>query len=192
MQLQTVLDKSITQTAGVLRGVKPDQLSAATPCADWDVRTLTNHLLQVVCALELAGRTRQVPGELWGRDLIADGWADGFHDQGRAAAAAWAADTAWDGAVSMGESELPAPLIATMLAADLAIHGWDLARATGQDYRCDDDVAEVTCGFVTDMGDQGRQLGIFAESRPVAQSAPALQRALALSGRDPGWTRPAA
>src|SRR6266540_2024713 len=60
------------QTANVVRGVKPDQLDAPTPCRDWDVGTLTNHLLQVVTALDLAGRGQPVPSDLWERDLPRD------------------------------------------------------------------------------------------------------------------------
>src|SRR5688572_25969424 len=137
MQLDAILTKSITEAAAVVRGVKPDQLAAPTPCADWDVRALTNHLLQVVGALHLAGRRRSVPDAMWGRDLMSEGWADRFEDEGRAAEAAWAQPGAWDGMVGMGGAEMPAPLIATMFASDLAIHGWDLARATGQEHHCD-------------------------------------------------------
>jgi uncharacterized protein (TIGR03086 family) len=191
MQLYAMLEKSITETAAVVRGVKPDQFSAATPCRDWDVRTLTNHLLQVVCALGLAGRLRAVPGELWGRELMSDGWADHFDEEGHAAVAAWVEPAAWDGTVGMGDAGMPAAMVATMLASDLAIHGWDLARATGQSYRCDDEVAELTRRFVTDMGEQGRQMGIYAAPLPVADGAPAFEQALVLSGRDPLWARPA-
>lgn len=168
-------------------GVKPDQFHVPTPCAEWDARALTNHLLQVVSALHLTGRRQPVPDELWGRDLMVEGWADRFDDEGRAAAAAWAQPNAWEGMVSMGGAEMPASMIATMFASDLAIHGWDLARATGQDYRCDDDVAEATCRFIADMGEQGRQMGIYATPVTVAEHAAAFERALALSGRDPQW-----
>ncbi|OJF10343.1 TIGR03086 family metal-binding protein [Couchioplanes caeruleus] len=192
MQLNALLNKSISKAAAVVRGVEPDQFHAPTPCAEWDVQTLTNHLLQVTSALHLAGRRQPVPDQLWGRDLMTEGWADRFDDEGRAAAAAWAQPSAWDGMVSMGGAEMPAPMIATMLATDLAIHGWDLARATGQDYHCDDDVAEATCRFITDMGDQGRQMGIYATPVTVAGNVAAFERALALSGRDPRWAGPPA
>jgi uncharacterized protein (TIGR03086 family) len=187
MQLNDPLAKSVADTAAMLRGVKPDQLTAPTPCAGWDVRVLTNHLLQVVGALHLAGRRQPVPDALWGQDLVDEAWADRFDDEGRAAVAAWARPDAWDGTVGMGGAEMPAPMIATMFVSDLAVHGWDLARATGQDHHCDDGVAELTYRFLTDTADQGRRMGIFAAPVPVAGTAPAFVRALALSGRDPHW-----
>lgn len=192
MQLNAVLDKSITQAAAVVRGASSARLDASTPCTEWDVRTLTNHLLQVAQALLLAGQGEPVPDESWGRDLMGGGWADRFDETGRAAAKAWAEPSAWEGMVSMGQARLPAPMIATMLASDLAIHAWDLARATGQDYHVDAGVAEAANRFLTEMGEQGRQMGIFAAPTAVADDTPAFERALALSGRDPRWTRPTA
>ena len=189
MRFTPVLDKAITNAADVLRGVKPDQLDAPTPCADWTVRALVNHLLQAVSALTLAGEGRPVPGDLWGRDLMAEGWAARFEEQARAASAAWARPDAWDRAVDLGGMPMPASMAAAMLLSDFAIHGWDLARATGQEYRCDDDVAEATYQFVVDMGDQGRQMGIYGAPVPAGDGAPAFERALALSGRDPHWAR---
>ncbi|GAB1694669.1 hypothetical protein KRM28CT15_64720 [Krasilnikovia sp. M28-CT-15] len=93
--------------------------------------------------------------------------------------------------MNMGDMEMPAPMIASMLTSDLVIHGWDLARAAGQDYQCDDDVAELAHRFVVDMGEQGRQMGIYAAPLSVADGVPVFDKALALSGRDPHWTRPA-
>lgn len=190
MHLNALLAKSITEVAAVVRGVKNDQLSAPTPCAEWDVRALTNHLLQVTSALHLAGRRQPVPDELWSRDLMDEGWADRFDDEGRAATDGWARPNAWEGMVGMGGADMPAPMIATMFASDLAIHGWDLARATGQDYHCADDVAEATCRFLTDMAEQGRQMGIYATPVTVPDNAAAFTQALALSGRDPQWAGP--
>lgn len=183
--MRVVVEKAVARTAAVVRGVKPNQFGAPTPCRDWDVRTLMNHLLQVATALGLAGRGEPVPDDVWGRDLMADGWADRFEELTVGAARA-----DWTGDRRLGEAEMPASLVAAMLASDVVIHGWDLARATGQDYQCEADLAEVTYRFVADTGQQGRRMGIFGPPVPVAADAPVLTRALALSGRDPGWAPP--
>ena len=169
------LEKAIAGTAAVVRGVKPDQLGLPTPCRDWDVRTLANHLLQVATAVGMAGRGEAVPDELWGRELLDDGWADRFESLATAPERAGVAAP---------------PVIVAMLTSDIVLHGWDLARATGQDFRCDPAVAEVAYGFVVETGEQGRRMGIYAPPVPVEGTAPALDRALAESGRDPRWTRP--
>ena len=187
MELNRLTAAAATEAVNVVRGVKPDQLRAPTPCHDWDVQALTNHLLQVISGLSLAGRDQAVPQDLWESDLMSDDWAGQFADEARRGVTAWANSAAW-GTIRMGSTEMPASLVATMLASDLVIHGWDLARATGQDYRCDDEVAEVTYRFIVDSAEQGRGMGIFARPVPVADDAPTLDRALALSGRDPRWT----
>lgn len=188
--LGEILDRSVTEAAAVVRGVAPDRLGAPTPCADWDVRALANHLLHVVQALGLAGQGKPVPDELWAGDPVAGDLADRFDDEARAATEAWARDDAWDGAVSLGAAEVPAAMAATMLVSDLVIHGWDLARATGQPFRCEDDAAELAHRFLLETGEQGREMGIYAAAHPPEETASLLERALAASGRDPRWSPP--
>ncbi len=185
MRLDTMLQATITGTAAVVRGVRPDQWKLATPCPDWDVRALTNHLMQVAAALELAGAGQAVPGELWSQDLVTDDWSGRFDGYAERAVTAWAGPPE---SVSFGGTDLPGPLVLTMLASDLVIHGWDLARATGQDYRPGDGAAAMAEQFVAQTGEQGRQMGIFAEARPAGEDATPLDRALAGSGRDPRWS----
>ncbi|GAA0805474.1 TIGR03086 family metal-binding protein [Spirilliplanes yamanashiensis] len=169
-----------------LAGVRPERLGAPTPCAGWDVATVANHLRQVLTALHLAARDGTVPPELWERDLAG---AD-------AAAIAAQAVAAWErpaaAAIVMGPATMPAGVVAAMLSADLVLHGWDLARATGQDVACPPAAAEAAVAFLGDFADQGRGMGLFAAPVPVPADAGALDRALGLSGRDPAWTpRPA-
>ena len=191
MQLHSTVERALAGTAQVVRGVEAAEFGSPTPCDDWDVRALINHMLQVSSALSRAGRGEAVPADLWELDLMDTDWAGRFDDKAKAAVAGWADPTAWEGTVSLGGAGMPAPMIATMLASDLVIHGWDLARATGQAYRFDAEAAEMTHRFVADMGEQGRQMGIFAAPLPVSDTAPALDLALALSGRDPKWAAPA-
>ncbi len=97
MQLHAVLVRAFADTGAVVRGVTPEQLGAPTPCADWDVRALTNHVLQVGYALKLAGRRAPAPDDLWTRDLIgADGPSDRFEDDRRDALEAWSEPATWD------------------------------------------------------------------------------------------------
>jgi hypothetical protein len=68
---------------------------------------------------------------------------------------------------------------------EFVVHSWDLAKATGRPWACDEDVADAaTAG----MAEQGRQIGIFGPEVPVPASAPALDRLAGLTGRDPDWT----
>jgi uncharacterized protein (TIGR03086 family) len=126
-----------------------------------------------------------VPGDLWSDDLLTGDWSGRFDGYAGRAVTAWAEPPA---VVSFGGTDLPGPLVLTMLASDLVIHGWDLARATGQDYRPDTGAAAMARQFVADTAEQGRQMGIFGPARPVEDSATPLDQALAGSGRDPRWS----
>lgn len=190
MHLDTVISAAAGRTGAVLRGVVPQRLTAPTPCADWDVRTLVNHLLQVGSALALAGRGGPVPGELWIADLVDDDFAARYARDAAAASAGWAAPPT--APITMGEHEMPpaAVAVAAMLATELTIHGWDLALATDQDYDPDPAAVDLTTRFMAEMAEQGRAMGIFAPPVPVAPDAGPFATVLAISGRDPSW-RPA-
>ena len=79
-------------------------------------------------------------------------------------------------------------MVATMLVSDLVIHGWDLATATGQQFQCNTDLADATLGFVAATADQGRGMGLYGDAWPVGGQSSSLDRALAVSGRDPEWS----
>ncbi|GIF73998.1 TIGR03086 family metal-binding protein [Asanoa siamensis] len=187
MHLDSVISDATGRTGAVLRAVTPADLAAPTPCAQWDVRTLVNHLLQVGSALALAGRGGPVPGELWAAELMDPEFADRFDTDAADARAAWAEPPA--GPITLGAYEMPPAAVASMLAADLTIHGWDLARATGQDYAPEPGTVELTTRFMAEMVEQGRARGIFADPVPVAPDAGPFAAVLAVSGRDPRWRK---
>jgi uncharacterized protein (TIGR03086 family) len=185
MHLDSVISDAAGQTGLVLRGVRKAHLDAPTPCADWDVRTLANHVLQVGSALALAGRGGPVPTELWNQELLDDDFAARFDADREQAIVGWAVAPA--APITLGAYEMPPAAVASMLTTDLTIHGWDLARATGQDYEPDPAAVELTARFMTEMAEQGRAMGIFAAPVPVDAGAGPFAAVLAVSGRDPGW-----
>ncbi len=96
-----------------------------------------------------------------------------FDDEAAAAAEGWAAPPA--GPITVGEHEMLPAAVAAMLATDLTIHGWDLARATNQHYDPDPAAVDLTARFMAEMAEQGRAMGIFAPPVPVAPDAGALR-----------------
>ncbi len=163
-------------TDDLIRAVPADRRHAPTPCRDWDVDALTGHLFQVVAALDLAGHGQPIPAEHWQR-----------RHTGATIAADWAAPPE---KVDMGGMVLPGETVVAMLAGDLVLHGWDLARATGQAFAPATAAVRMTYEFVSAFAAQGRGQGLFAEPVPVPDDAPLLDRALGLSGRDPAWSGP--
>lgn len=177
-------------TGAVVRAIRPDQFGNPTPCANYDVRTLVNHLFHwgASYAERAARKAAPPPG---GPDDDRTGrpdWAEEFARQAELAARAWSAPDAWTGTSHLAGRPMPAELVGSLLSVELVLHGWDLAVATGQPTRCPPELASATLDIVTRVADHARANGAFGDAVPVAESAPPLSRALALSGRDPDWS----
>ena len=177
------------EAARVVSGVRSDQLSAATPCTDWDLRTLLNHtILWTAYSAERRARDEALPDELMNKDFVAEpGYAADYAAQLDRAVAAWSDPAAWQRDLNVMGSPTPAADVATLLIAEMVLHGWDVARASGQGYACRDDVAAAVYEATAANAELFRKYQGFADEVPVPDSAPVLDRALALSGRDPGW-----
>jgi uncharacterized protein (TIGR03086 family) len=103
------------------------------------------------------------------------------------ALAAWAEPAVWDRELDVMGAKTPAADVGALIIAEMVLHGWDLATATGQDYTVSDRAAEAAFGAVEANAELFRQYKGFADPVPVADDAPVLDRVLALSGRDPAW-----
>src|SRR5271169_4225663 len=180
------------ETARVVADAAKDAAKdAATPCTDWDLRTLLNHtILWTSYSAERRAHGESVAEELMSKDFTAEpGYAQAYQDQLAKAVDAWSKPEAWAGDRNVMDSATPAGDIAAMLIAEMVLHGWDIAEATGQDYRCDDAVARNVLKTVEAQGELFRQYQGFAAIVPVSADATAFDRALALSGRDPGYKK---
>jgi uncharacterized protein (TIGR03086 family) len=164
-------------------------LEQTTPCTDWDLRTLLNHMiLWTSYSAERRAYGESVAEELMSKDFTAEpGYAQAYQAQIAKAVDAWSEPEAWAGDRNVMGSATPAADIAAMLIAEMVLHGWDIAQATGQDYRCDEGVAQAVLETVRAQGELFRQYQGFAAIVSVPEDATAFDRALALSGRDPGW-----
>jgi uncharacterized protein (TIGR03086 family) len=85
--------------------------------------------------------------------------------------------------------DLPGAVAAMVATDELVVHGWDLARATGQEYRPDPAALRSALAFLTETarGPEEERAAIFGPVVPVPGDAPLLDRAIGLSGRDPRW-----
>ncbi|WP_371480681.1 TIGR03086 family metal-binding protein [Kitasatospora sp. NBC_00315] len=188
-QLHRSLAESAAEAARIARGVTPGRLAGPTPCAGFDTRTLVNHwVLYSSHGLAHRARREQLSDELQNRDFTAAAdWADAYAAELDRAVAAWAEPAVWEGGIDSGGGVTPAPEVAAMLLAELVVHGWDVARATGQDYRCSPETALAVLGVVEANAELYRRYQGFGEPVEVPATASVLTRALALSGRDPHW-----
>lgn len=169
----------------LVSGVRDDDLSRITPCADWSVSDLLAHV-HVFATVFTANAQKQAPSFPAG--LVEDWRAAipaGLDDLARA----WREQSAWQGRVSAGGIEMDASDNAVVAIEELTVHGWDLARATGQELDVDDDrLNEIERFF--DLFGHGIEAGDgpFAPQARAPQDATRLQTTLARTGRDPLWT----
>ncbi|MFH9822604.1 MULTISPECIES: TIGR03086 family metal-binding protein [Streptomyces] len=181
------MSECATEAARVARAVPQARLKEPTHCPGWDVRALVNHwVLYTSHGLEHRALRKQLPEDLVARDFAADpGWADAYAAQLDRAVAAWADPAVWDGEVDLGGGTMPADELAAMIVKETAVHGWDVAVATGGEFRLSEGAARMVLGVVERHGDLYRQYDGFADPVPVPDDAPTFERALAASGRDP-------
>ena len=194
--LHAHMSEAAAEAARIARGVTPGQLCGPTPCGTWDTRTLVNHwVLYTSHGLEHRALRKQLPEEWTERDFTAEpDWAGAYAAQLDRAVAAWADPAVWEGEVDLGFAVMPAPEIASLVIKETAVHGWDVAAATGQEFRCSPGLGELILKVVDEHAEIYRQYEGFAEPVALADPAPAsaFERALALSGRDPRWAPPRA
>jgi uncharacterized protein (TIGR03086 family) len=187
--LYASLRDAAAETIRVVRGVRdtPEGLGTATPSAEWDLRTVVNHLvLWTAHNFALRAEGGSVPAEWYERDFTAEpGWADAYAEGVDKALAAWSDPAVRERRMPMGDSTVPATAIAGMILLEFALHGWEVAQASGQDYRLDEATSRSVLDQVEQWAEMFRQYDGFAEPVPVADDATTFDRALALSGRRP-------
>lgn len=184
--------RSVDSFAGLVAGVPDSAWSRPTPCSDWDVRALVNHVVGEDRWTEplVEGRTVADVGDRFDGDLLGSDPAAAASQAGKEAVTAFAAEDALDRTIHVSYGDIPGEEYAWQLFADHLVHGWDLAVATGQQPWLDADAVEALQGWFAGREERYRQGGVVAARVDVGQEAGDADRLLAAFGRDPGW-RPA-
>ena len=195
--MTTATEKTTDLLVAVLSDLEPvvgritgEQLHEPTPCTELDVGQLRGHILGwlTTFAAGFADPGGQAPlDRLDGYTVPADAAAEV-----RSASAAMAAALRGGAAgrlMRLGDSAMPGDMALSMILWEYQVHGWDLARATGQSWSPPAEAAEQSLEFAPGMltPDYQGDGKAFAPRVPVPASAPALDRLLGLSGRNPGW-----
>ena len=177
------------EAARVVGGVPEGPLDGPTPCADWDLRTLLNHvILWTAYSAERRAYGESAAEDLMSKDFTADpGFRAAYADQIGRAVKAWSDPAAWERELGVMGNTTPAADVAAMLIMEMVLHGWDVAKASGQDYVCDDAVAALALETIEAQGEMFRKYEGFKDIVPLAGEATEFDRALSLSGRDPRW-----
>jgi len=175
------LGRAFAAVGDLITNIRPEQWSAPTPCTDWTVRQLVDHLIGMnrVFAALLAGE----PPSRRDADHIEGDPVGAYRDSAARLQAAFdqpgALERTYRGPLgaATGSERLQIRLY------DLLAHGWDLARAIGQPAALPDDLAEQSLAFVRTQLTEHARPGRFGPAQRVADDAPAIERLVAFLGR---------
>jgi uncharacterized protein (TIGR03086 family) len=167
------------------QAIRPDQWQDPTPCTEWDVRVLVNHLVTELlwAPLLLDGATIEDVGDRFNGDQLGADPVAAWESAAAAAREAFAAPGALRRSVELSYGRRPADGYCQEMAMDLTVHAWDLARGLGADERLDKELVRDVLGFVEPQVDQLTGTGLFAPPVAVDTGADAQTRLLALLGR---------
>jgi uncharacterized protein (TIGR03086 family) len=191
MELFPAFEYAVASTAEIVKAAPAGQLDAPTPCAEWDVHTLLNHVIGTLWLAEglfgdQAPRYPMAPGGLPSADLAGDEPAAAYAEAAAAALAVAAAGDALTRTHATPLGDMPGPGLAGFTTLDILVHGWDLATATGQPVDLDGRLAAHVLGFAERaLGSPEARAGRIGPVVPVAADAPMTQRLVAFLGRQP-------
>jgi uncharacterized protein (TIGR03086 family) len=163
----------------VLHGLGDDDLSKQTPCREFDVASLTDHLMNSI----------NVIGGAAGAELPERDRTDSVERQ--VVLAARPALDAWQrrglgGTVPFGQGKAPATMMAGVLSLEFLVHAWDYAAAVGREVGAPDSLSDYVLGLAKNIiTPEGRSNAGFDDPIDVAADARALDRLLAYTGRRP-------
>jgi uncharacterized protein (TIGR03086 family) len=177
--------------ARLAAGVTDEQLADPTPCPKYAVRNVLAHLAGLAVAFRDAGRkdlgvTTDTRPDSTVPEL-GHGWREELPRVLGEMAEAWRDPAAWTGMTRAGSVDLPGEIAGLVATDELVVHGWDLARATGQRYEPDPAALRVCHDFLAASVDDPGRGAIFGPVVTVGPEASLLARAVGLSGRDPEW-----
>lgn len=182
----TIFNDRADRFSGIVGGVG-DRWDAVSPCEGWTAADVLRHVIE-------SQRDFLTQHELIGTDPVTDhdperAWQAHLVEVTRALSADGVADRAYDGyfgPTTIGDT------MADFYGWDLAVHAWDIARATGQGNPIGDDEAVTLNSIADGWGGALHSPGVCAVALPVPHDAPPAERLLARLGRDPRWAAPRA
>jgi len=150
------LERAFAMTRGLLAGVTPDHYDDPSPCASWRVRDVVNHVVEGANWFALCVNAGEAPDPdpTHGVDYAAGDLLASYDEGVAATVAAFGAPGAQERIIKLPFGELPGAVFMGIATNDVFVHGWDLAKATGQSTDLDPELAgqllSQAQGFVSD------------------------------------------
>lgn len=173
-----------------VRSVREGQWRGPTPCTDWDVRTLVNHVVgeDRWTAPLFAGETIAQVGDRFDGDLLGDDPLLACEQAVEEATKAVGEPGAILRIVNLSFGDTPAEEYVWQLFADHLIHAWDLARAIGADDRFDPELVAACSAWFAEQEEGYRAAGAVGPRPPTPDGADPQTALLAAFGRDANWS----
>jgi uncharacterized protein (TIGR03086 family) len=189
------LTPSINQLVGIVGHVKDDQLEDPTPCADYTVGALLDHIAGF-CLAFTGGALKEPPvghgGPSGSAETLMAGWRTEIPSRLGTLAEAWRAPDAWEGMTVVAGVDLPGAQAGLFGLDEVVMHTWDLAKATGQSFDIDDEAAGALEQLLVPLpAPEMAQVrgGLFGPIVEASGDGSRAERVLGLTGRDPAWGR---
>jgi len=138
------LDDALAATGAVVAGIREGQWGDPTPCVEWDVRTEVSHLVGGLRIFTAAIEQRDAGGDHDTHDWLGDSPADSYAEAAAADIAAWRRPDALDRTFALSFGDIPGQMAVVIHLTEVIVHGIDLAVATGQVDRVDQELPS-TC-----------------------------------------------
>ena len=162
---------------GVLQRLTEDDLARPTPCTEYTVGDVGQHVVRSMALLaSVAGEQIDTP--------VAGTLEENVAATAEAALAAWRRH-GLDGSVAVGRSVMPAGLAVEIIPLELLVHGWDIAHATGHDIEVTPEIAGYVLDRAQELITEDKWGRSFAAEVPAGGEATAMQRLIAFTGRVP-------
>jgi uncharacterized protein (TIGR03086 family) len=189
------LGPAAQRLADLVARVTDDELGQPTPCPAYTLGDLIDHVGGLALAFTAAankdiGSTYVNRAPSGDASRLGQDWRTRIPRRLGTLAQAWREPGAWTGTTRIAGGDAPAAMVGLTAADELVVHGWDVARATGQPYACEPELLDAAQSFLVQFASPDAPAGpevAFGPSRPLPGGAPLLDRVVALAGRDPGW-----
>ncbi|MET9226044.1 TIGR03086 family metal-binding protein [Lentzea sp. NPDC003310] len=183
MKLSVLLDRARDHALPVIANITDDDLAKPTPCADYDVQALLDHLLHVVVEFQKLAAKQDAD---FSHTPTYPDWRTRYPAESAKLVEAWGQPGATEGIA--GNMQMPAQTVGGLALLDLTIHVSDLAQATGQRFDPDPEVIAEVKGLVEQMGPMAIEMKVFQAPAAAPADASPFEQLLATTGRDPRWS----
>jgi uncharacterized protein (TIGR03086 family) len=178
------LGEAFDHTASIVAAVPENRYAGPTPCPDFDVRALMNHLVAGNLLFATAARGEELDMTVFEQDNLGDDPAGAYRRSADGALEAWRRPGVMEENLPFGG--MPGSAVIRLHLTEELVHGWDLASSTGQDTSVNPRLAEMALEAMQQVPTEMLRSGAaFGEEVPVDAGAPVHERLVAFLGRDP-------